>query len=83
MVMIPQQMLTKSPRHGSFASLPGKTLDLVGRPFVQLVLEALDANCITAVDACRYLDLRWDYVEKLRLELRAGPADSPRSQPRR
>jgi ribosome assembly protein YihI (activator of Der GTPase) len=40
-----------------------------------LVLEALDANRITAVDASRYLDLKFDHVEKLRAELgesRAG-----------
>ena len=50
-----------------------KTLGRSGRPFVQLVLEALDANRITSVDACRYLDLRFDHVEKLRQELAGGP----------
>jgi hypothetical protein len=44
----------------------------VGRPFAQLVIEALDANRITAVDACRYLDLRFDLFEKLRGELRGS-----------
>jgi len=61
------------PRRGGFATTVEKTLGRAGRPFAQLVLEALDANRITAVEACRYLDLRWDHVEKLRLELRVGP----------
>jgi len=60
------------PRRGGFASPVEKTLGRAGRPFAQLVLEALDANRITAVEACRYLDLRWDHVEKLRMELRVG-----------
>lgn len=63
------------PRRGGFASPVEKTLGRAGRPFAQLVLEALDANRITAVEACRYLDLRWDHVEKLRGELRAGPGE--------
>jgi hypothetical protein len=62
-----------TPRSGGFATPVEKTLGRAGRPFAQLVLEALDANRITAVEACRYLDLRWDHVEKLRLELRLGP----------
>lgn len=48
-------------------------------PFAQLVLEALDANRITAVEACRYLDLRWDHIEKLRMELQVGPPRNPRA----
>ena len=39
-----------------------------GGLFVQLVLKALDANRITAVDASRYLDLRFDHIEKLRAQ---------------
>ena len=54
------------PRKGGIASPVDKTLGRAGRPFVQLVLEALDANRITAVDASRYLDLRFDHIEKLR-----------------
>jgi Zn-dependent peptidase ImmA (M78 family) len=61
------------PRRGGFATPVEKTLGRAGRPFAQLVLEALDANRITAVEACRYLDLSWDHVEKLRLELRLAP----------
>ncbi|MEZ5417450.1 MAG: ImmA/IrrE family metallo-endopeptidase [Vicinamibacterales bacterium] len=62
-------------RKGGIATPVDKTLGRAGRPFSQLVLEALDANRITAVDASRYLDLKFDHVEKLRAELgeaRAG-----------
>lgn len=59
---------------GGFASPVDRTLGRAGRPFVQLVLESLDANRITAVDASRYLDLRFDHVEKLRGELIRGDA---------
>lgn len=61
------------PRGGGFASPVEKTLGRGGRPFAQLVLEALDANRITSVDASRYLDLRFDYVQNLRQELSKGP----------
>jgi hypothetical protein len=61
------------PRRGGFASPVEKTLGRAGRPFVQLVLEALDANRITAVEACRHLDLRFDHFDKLRGELRGRP----------
>lgn len=64
---------TLPPRKGGFASPVDKTLGRAGRPFAQLVLEALDANRITSVDASRYLDLRFDYVQKLRRELFKGP----------
>jgi hypothetical protein len=33
----------------------------------------LDMNRITAVQASRYLDLRFDYFDKLRNELRVEP----------
>jgi Zn-dependent peptidase ImmA (M78 family)/DNA-binding XRE family transcriptional regulator len=61
------------PKRKGFASPVDKTLGRSGRPFVQLVLEALDANRITSVQASRYLDLRFDHFEKLRNELRMGP----------
>jgi hypothetical protein len=61
-------------RRGGIASPVDKTLGRAGRPFVQLVLEALDANRITAVEASRYLDLRFDHIEKLRSELTTGAA---------
>jgi hypothetical protein len=56
-------------RKGGIATPVDKTLGRAGRPFSQLVLEALDANRITSVDASRYLDLKFDHVEKLRAEL--------------
>lgn len=62
------------PRRGGIASPVDKTLGRAGRPFAQLVLEALDANRITAVEASRYLDLRFDHIEKLRSELTTGAA---------
>jgi len=65
---------TLKPRKGGFASPAEKTLSRSGRPFAQLVLEALDTNRITSVDASRYLDLRFDHVEKLRQELIKGAA---------
>ena len=61
------------PKRKGFASLVDKTLSRSGRPFVQLVLEALDANRITSVQASRYLDLRFEHFEKLRNKLRTGP----------
>lgn len=64
-------------RRGGIASPVDKALGRAGRPFVQLVLEALDTNRITAVDASRYLDLRFDHIEKLRAELTSGGAGSP------
>jgi Zn-dependent peptidase ImmA (M78 family) len=62
------------PRKGGFASPVDKTLGRGGRPFAQLVIEALDSNRITAVDASRYLDLRFDHIEKLRSELHSESA---------
>ena len=64
--------LSTLPKRKGFASPVDKTLGRSGRPFVQLVLEALDANRITSVDACRYLDLKFDHFENLRSEVRTG-----------
>jgi len=61
------------PKRKGFALPVDKTLGRSGRPFVQLVLEALDMNRITAVQASRYLDLRFDHFDKLRNELRMEP----------
>ena len=61
------------PKRKGFASPVGKTLGRSGRSFVQLVLEALDMNRITAVQASRHLDLRFDHFDKLRNELRMEP----------
>ncbi len=57
------------PRSGGFATPIAKTLGRAGRPLVQLVLEAMDANRISAAQASRYLDLRFDYFDRLRSEL--------------
>jgi Zn-dependent peptidase ImmA (M78 family) len=58
------------PSKGGFAHPVDKTLGRAGRPLTQLVIEALDANRITAVDACGYLDLRFEHFGRLRSELR-------------
>ena len=63
---------TLKPRKGGISSPVDKTLGRAGYPFAELVIEALDSNRITAVDASRYLDLRFDHFEKLREELRSG-----------
>jgi Zn-dependent peptidase ImmA (M78 family)/DNA-binding XRE family transcriptional regulator len=59
-------------KRGGYASPVDKTVGRTGRPFIQLVIEALDANRITAVQASRYLDLKFDHFEKLRNEIRTG-----------
>ena len=61
---------TLRPHSTGFASPVDKALGHGGRPLAQLVVEALDANRITAVEACRHLDLRFDHFDKLRMELR-------------
>jgi hypothetical protein len=43
-----------------------RALDAGGRPFAQLVLTALSSNRLTAVDAARYLDLRFERFDELR-----------------
>jgi Predicted Zn peptidase len=63
-----------TPRSGGFASPIDKTLGRAGRPLVQLVLEAMDANRITAAQASRYLDLRFDHFNGLRSELHESTA---------
>lgn len=64
-----EHLATVPPKKGGFATPVDKTLGRAGRPLTQLVLEALDSNRITAVDASRYLDLRFDHFETLRAEL--------------
>jgi hypothetical protein len=59
-------------RAGGFASPVDKALGRGGRPFAQLVLEAMDANRITSVRACHLLDLRFHHFDSLRAELRLG-----------
>jgi len=65
-------LATLSPRSSGFASPVDKTLGRAGRPLARLVIEALDSNRITAVDACHHLDLRFEHFDKLRSELRLG-----------
>jgi Zn-dependent peptidase ImmA (M78 family) len=67
---------TLRPRRGGFASPAEKAVSRAGRPFAQLVLEALSANRLTAVDAARYLDLRFEHFETLRNHLRGGPGEA-------
>ena len=64
------------PRTGGFATPVGKALNRTGRPFARLVLEALAANRITSVDAARYLGLKFEHFEKLRVRLSEGPGNA-------
>lgn len=57
-------------RSKGFATPVSKALGRNGRPFTQLVLEALSANRITPVTAARYLDLRFEHFEKLKTAIR-------------
>lgn len=57
-------------RSKGFATPVSKALGRNGRPFTQLVLEALSANRITPVTAARYLDLRFEHFEKLKAAIR-------------
>lgn len=67
---------TLPPRAGGFATPVGKALNRAGRPFARLVLEALAANRITSVDAARYLNLKFEHFEKLRVRLSEGPGNT-------
>ena len=57
------------PRRGGIATPAEKALNSAGRPFAQLVIEALSANRITSADAARYLNLGFDHFEALRADL--------------
>jgi hypothetical protein len=61
-------------RGGGFAHPDRKALGRNGRPFVRLVFDALSQNRITATDAARYLDLRYEHFQKLTNRL-VGPID--------
>lgn len=65
------------PRKSGFATPVAKALGRGGPSFAQLVLEALDANRLTSVDAARYLDLKFEHFEKLREHLAAGSTMAP------
>ncbi|HEY5895639.1 MAG TPA: XRE family transcriptional regulator [Chthoniobacterales bacterium] len=61
-------------RSGGFAHPVDVALGRNGRPYVQLVLEALAANRITSVDASRHLALKFEHFEKLKEALKGGPS---------
>jgi len=65
---------TLPPRSGGFSHPVDIALNRTGRPYVQLVLEALAANRITSVDASRHLGLKFEHFEKLKESLRGGPS---------
>ena len=62
------------PKGGGFSLPDQKALGRNGRPFVRLVFDALAQNRITATDAARYLDLRYQHFPKLTNRL-IGPID--------
>jgi Zn-dependent peptidase ImmA (M78 family)/transcriptional regulator with XRE-family HTH domain len=64
-------------RSGGFATPVSKAIGRNGRPFAQLVLEALSANRITPVTASRYLDLKFEHFDKLRAAVREGGMEAP------
>ena len=64
---------TLPPRTGGFAHPVDIALNRNGKPYVQLILEALSANRITSVDASRHLALKFEHFDKLRESLRGGP----------
>ena len=64
-------------RSGGFATPVSKAIGRNGRPFTQLVLEALSANRITPVTAARYLDLKFGHFDKLRATIYEGASALP------
>ncbi|MBM3845179.1 MAG: ImmA/IrrE family metallo-endopeptidase [Verrucomicrobia bacterium] len=69
-------MRSLPPRRGGFATPMERAVNRAGRPFAQLVLEALSANRITSVDASRYRDLKFEHFGKLRSHLSGGPEET-------
>jgi len=70
-----QEFVTTLPkRSGGFAHPVDVALGRNGRPYVQLVLEALAANRITSVDAARHLALKFEHFDKLKTALKGGPS---------
>ena len=63
-------LATLKPSSGGFATQAEKALNRNGKPFVQLVIEALDSNRLASVDAARYLDLKFQHFEALREDVR-------------
>ena len=69
-----QWLADHPPRGGGFATPDQQALGRNGRPFVRLVFDALSQNRITATDAARYLDIRYQHFQKLTQRL-IGPVD--------
>jgi len=69
-----EYIATLPPRSGGFSHPVDIALNRTGKPYVQLVLEALAANRITSVDASRHLGLKFEHFEKLKESLRGGPS---------
>ena len=65
---------TLPPRAKGFATPVAKALGRNGRPYIQLVLEALASNRITPVTAARYLDLKFEHFDKLKTAIQSGNA---------
>jgi Zn-dependent peptidase ImmA (M78 family) len=57
------------PRKGGPVRQETKAIGRAGQMFARLVVEALDTNRITLLDACRYLGLRSTYLDDLRQQL--------------
>ncbi len=68
-----EYVATLPSRSGGFSHPVDIALNRTGKPYVQLVLEALAANRITSVDASRHLSLKFEHFEKLKESLRGGP----------
>jgi len=64
---------TLKPKSSGFAHPVAMTLGRAGRPFTQVVLEALSLNRITIVNAAHYLDLKVAHFEKLKGALVTRP----------
>jgi hypothetical protein len=62
------------PRSKGFAAPVDKAVTRNGRPFTQVVLEAMHSNRITLVEAARYLDLKAEHFSKLQEKILAGLA---------
>lgn len=69
-----QWLAQRKPTKGGPVPPDQKALGRNGRPFVRLVLDALSHNRITATDAARYLDLRYQHLQTLTERL-IGPID--------
>ncbi|HMP90633.1 MAG TPA: ImmA/IrrE family metallo-endopeptidase [Kiritimatiellia bacterium] len=68
-----EAIVSKLPaRAGGFATPVQKTIGRAGSPFVRLVLEVLDTGRITAVEASRHLDLKFQHFETLREKVAYG-----------